>query len=75
MMVAGDYETGLSATHRLMHKDISIISSYIQGLGAQTPLFDISATIHDEAIAQGFELQDTASVCAVLERRNGIQRE
>lgn len=74
MMVAGDYETGLSATHRLMHKDISIISSYIGELGAQTPLFDMAATIHDEAIAQGFELQDTASVCAVMERRNGVQR-
>jgi len=74
MMVAGDYETGLSATHRLMHKDISIISSYIQGLGAQTPLFDIAATIHDEAIAEGFEMQDTASVCAVMEKKNGIKR-
>lgn len=74
MMVAGDYETGLSATHRLMHKDISIISEYIDALGADTPLFHVAAKIHDEAIAQGFEMQDTASVCAVMEHRNGIQR-
>ena len=74
MMVAGDYETGLSATHRLMHKDISIISGYVDALGADTPLFHVAAKIHDEAIAQGFEMQDTASVCAVMEQRNGIKR-
>ncbi|MDA1186697.1 MAG: NAD(P)-dependent oxidoreductase [Proteobacteria bacterium] len=74
MMVTGDYLTGLSATHRLMHKDISIISAYIQELAVQTPLFNEAAKIHDEAIAQGFEMQDTASVCAVMERKNGIDR-
>ena len=74
MMVAGDYLTGLSATHRLMHKDISIIGDYIDALGADTPLFQIAAQVHDQAIAQGFELQDTASVCAVMEKRNGITR-
>jgi 3-hydroxyisobutyrate dehydrogenase-like beta-hydroxyacid dehydrogenase len=74
MMVAGDYLTGLSATHRLMHKDISIIGDYINALGADTPLFQIAAQVHDQAIAQGFELQDTASVCAVMEKRNGIAR-
>jgi hypothetical protein len=25
-------------------------------------------------LAQGFEMQDTASVCAVMEQRNGIKR-
>lgn len=74
MMVAGDYQTGLSATHRLMHKDISIIGDYIDALGADTPLFKIAAQVHDQAIAQGFELHDTASVCAVMEKRNGITR-
>lgn len=74
MMVAGDYQTGLSATHRLMHKDISIISGYIDALAADTPLFHLAAKIHDEAIALGFEMQDTASVCAVMEHRNGINR-
>jgi 3-hydroxyisobutyrate dehydrogenase-like beta-hydroxyacid dehydrogenase len=74
MMVAGDYETGLSATHRLMHKDISIISEYIDVLGADTPLFHVAAKIHDEAIEQGYEMQDTASVCAVMEHRNDIHR-
>ena len=74
MMVAGDYQTGLSATHRLMHKDISIISGFIDALEADTPLFRVAAKIHDEAIEQGFEMQDTASVCAVMEQRNGIKR-
>lgn len=74
MMVAGDYQTGLSATHRLMHKDISIISGYIDALAADTPLFNLAAKIHDEAIELGFEMQDTASVCAVMEHRNGINR-
>lgn len=74
MMVAGDYLTGLSATHRLMHKDISIIGDYIDALGADTPLFAVAAGVHNEAIAQGLEMHDTASVCAVMEKRNGITR-
>ena len=74
MMVAGDYLTGLSATHRLMHKDISISGDYIDALGADTPLFAVAAGVHNEAIAQGLELHDTASVCAVMEKRNGITR-
>jgi 3-hydroxyisobutyrate dehydrogenase-like beta-hydroxyacid dehydrogenase len=74
MMVAGDYLTGLSATHRLMHKDISIIGDYIDALGADTPLCAVAAGVHNEAIAQGLELHDTASVCAVMEKRNGITR-
>jgi 3-hydroxyisobutyrate dehydrogenase-like beta-hydroxyacid dehydrogenase len=72
--VAGDYLTGLSATHRLMHKDISIIGDYIDALGADTPLFAVAAGVHNEAIAQGLEMHDTASVCAVMEKRNGITR-
>jgi 3-hydroxyisobutyrate dehydrogenase-like beta-hydroxyacid dehydrogenase len=74
MMVAGDYLTGLSATHRLMHKDISIIGDYIDALGADAPLFAVAAGVHNEAIAQGLEMHDTASVCAVMEKRNGIAR-
>lgn len=74
MMVAADYQTGLSATHQLMHKDISIIGAYIAELGADLPLFQLAANIHHDAIAQGYAMQDTASVCAVMEQRNGIQR-
>jgi 2,4-dienoyl-CoA reductase-like NADH-dependent reductase (Old Yellow Enzyme family) len=61
--------------HVLNHDEIEwIISEYIDTLGADTPLFHVAAKIHDEAIAQGFEMQDTASVCAVMEQRNGIKR-
>jgi 3-hydroxyisobutyrate dehydrogenase-like beta-hydroxyacid dehydrogenase len=39
-----------------------------------TPLFNASAAIYNAAMAQGFAKEDTASVCAVLERLGGIKR-
>jgi 3-hydroxyisobutyrate dehydrogenase-like beta-hydroxyacid dehydrogenase len=39
-----------------------------------TPLFNTSATIYNAAMAQGHAKEDTAAVCAVLEKLSGIRR-
>jgi len=55
-------------------KDMGIIGRFAAGLGAATPLFNASAAIYTAAMAQGHAGEDTASVCAVLERLSGTRR-
>ena len=42
--------------------------------GVATPLFSASGVVYNAAMAQGFAKQDTAAVCAVLEKLSGIKR-
>jgi 3-hydroxyisobutyrate dehydrogenase-like beta-hydroxyacid dehydrogenase len=73
MMVAGKYD---QATMRndLWQKDMKIIGEFAAKLGVPTPLFNASAAIYNATLSQGFEKQDTAAVCAVLERMAGVRR-
>ncbi len=78
MMVKGDYSV---ATMKLSvwRKDMAIIADFAREVGCPTPLLAASAPIYDRAIAMGRELEDTAAVCAVLEklanhRRSGPRR-
>ena len=72
-MVSGDYAGGGIAL-RLFQKDMSIIGGFTKDLGVTAPLFETSAGIYDRAMDEGHEEDDTASVCAVLERMAGIKR-
>jgi len=72
-MVSGDYAGGGIAL-RLFQKDMSIIGGFTKELGVAAPLFQTSAGIYDRAMNEGHEEDDTASVCAVLERMAGIKR-
>lgn len=72
-MVSGDYsDAGMSM--RLYQKDISIIAQFIKDTGAASPLFDASLPIYDAGLEQGHAEEDTASVCAVIEKMSGIER-
>jgi putative dehydrogenase len=73
MMVKGDYS---AATMKLSvwQKDMAIITEFARKVGCPTPLFAASAPIYDTAIAMGRELEDTAAVCAVLEKLAGHRR-
>jgi 3-hydroxyisobutyrate dehydrogenase-like beta-hydroxyacid dehydrogenase len=53
---------------------MKIIGEYATRLGVPTPLFNASAALYTAAMAQGFEQQDTASVCAVLETMARLKR-
>jgi 3-hydroxyisobutyrate dehydrogenase-like beta-hydroxyacid dehydrogenase len=65
-MVAGRYDAATMSV-KLWQKDMQIIGDFATKLGAPTPLFNASAALYTAAMAQGFDKQDTASVCAVLE--------
>lgn len=75
MMVEGVYDRTVSATQRMMQKDIGVISQFARSIDCPTPLFSLAADIHAAAMGQGFEMADTASVCAVMERLAGAKRD
>jgi len=72
-MVAGRYDEA-TISLALFQKDMKIIGEFAARHGVATPLFNASAAIYNAAIGQGLEKQDTAAVCAVLERLGGVKR-
>ena len=71
-MVAGRYEPTMKV--EVWQKDMKIIGEYATKLGVPTPLFNASAALYTAAMAQGFDQEDTASVCAVLEGMAKLRR-
>ncbi len=51
-------------------KDMRIIGDFVRRLGSPAPLFLATKAIYDAATRLGYGKADTASVCAVLERRS-----
>jgi 3-hydroxyisobutyrate dehydrogenase-like beta-hydroxyacid dehydrogenase len=72
-MVAGKYDDATMKVE-VWQKDMKIIGEFAMKHGVPTPLFNASAAIYNAAMAQGFAKEDTAAVCAVLEKLAGIRR-
>jgi 3-hydroxyisobutyrate dehydrogenase-like beta-hydroxyacid dehydrogenase len=73
MMAANTY---LPATMRssTWKKDMTVIGDFASGLACPTPLFDLSASLYTAALAMGHGAEDTAAVCAALEKMAGVKR-
>lgn len=67
MMARDDY---LPATMKIdiWQKDMDVIGRFATSLGVPTPTFSATIPIYAAAVAQGHGSDDTAAVCAVLER-------
>jgi 3-hydroxyisobutyrate dehydrogenase-like beta-hydroxyacid dehydrogenase len=72
-MVRGRYRDATMKVE-VWQKDMKIIGEFAAALGAPTPLFNASAALYNAAMALGYAREDTASVCAVLERMAGLRR-
>ncbi|HEV2430569.1 MAG TPA: NAD(P)-dependent oxidoreductase [Burkholderiales bacterium] len=72
-MVRGRYRDATMKVE-VWQKDMKIIGEFAAALGAPTPLFNASAALYNAAMALGYAREDTASVCAVLERMAGLPR-
>ena len=66
-----------TVTNEIWRKDMKIIGAFVRQLGSVAPLFAATRAIYNTAIRQGYARADTASVCAVLERRckNTLRRQ
>lgn len=73
LMAAGTYDDPTMKVE-LHQKDIRIITALAEDLRCPTPVFSASAQVYTAALAKGRGLQDTASVCAVLEEMAGLER-
>lgn len=56
----------------VFQKDMGLMAEFAHGLGCPTPLLDVAAALYDEAVAAGLGPQDSAAVCAVLEKKAGL---
>ena len=67
MMVKGNYK---DATMKIdvWDKDMSVIGGYARKIKVPTPLFDATKPVYVKAQKSGLGAQDTAAVCAVLEK-------
>jgi 3-hydroxyisobutyrate dehydrogenase-like beta-hydroxyacid dehydrogenase len=72
LMVRGRYLPAHMKS-RIYQKDIDIIRSFVRRLKCPTPLFDSSLPYYTAALRQGFALEDTASIHAVLRKRAGLR--
>ena len=68
--------TYLPATMRstTWKKDLTVIGDFASGLGCPTPLFGLATTLHMATLAAGHGAEDTAAVCATLQRMAGLER-
>ena len=73
MMADNNYDAATMKVS-VWQKDMAVIAEFAASLGAPTPLLNATVPIYDSAIAAGQGAQDTASVCAVLERMGGVVR-
>jgi putative dehydrogenase len=73
MMVAAQYDKP-TATMKTHLKDIGVIGKFAADLHCPTPLFTAAAQFYHAGVAQGRDRQDTAAVCAMLEKFAGIER-
>ncbi|HUN48393.1 MAG TPA: NAD(P)-dependent oxidoreductase [Stellaceae bacterium] len=73
MMVADRYEPP-SMKIDIWQKDMAIIGAYAASLGVTAPLFTATVPVYNAAVEQKLGGQDTAAVCAVLERMAGLAR-
>jgi 3-hydroxyisobutyrate dehydrogenase-like beta-hydroxyacid dehydrogenase len=73
MMVKNDYGAPTMKI-AVWQKDMDVIGGFARNIGAPTPMFDASSTIYAKARKSGYDDQDTAAVCAVLEKMAGVKR-
>jgi 3-hydroxyisobutyrate dehydrogenase-like beta-hydroxyacid dehydrogenase len=73
MMVKGKYDAATMKI-KVWQKDMDVIGAHAKALGVPTPLFSATMPIYQKAMAMGLGMQDTAAVCAVLEKQGRVKR-
>jgi putative dehydrogenase len=73
MMVKNNYKD-VTMKIDVWDKDMQVIGDYARKIKVPTPMFDASKPIYLKAQKSGLGAQDTAAVCAVLEKMAGVKR-
>jgi 3-hydroxyisobutyrate dehydrogenase-like beta-hydroxyacid dehydrogenase len=73
MMVKGKYKD-VTMKIDVWDKDMQVIGDYAKKIKVPTPMFDASKPVYIKAQKTGYGAQDTAAVCAVLEKQAKVKR-
>jgi 3-hydroxyisobutyrate dehydrogenase-like beta-hydroxyacid dehydrogenase len=73
MMVKGRYDD-VTMKIDIWQKDMDVIADFARTLKVKTPLFSATEAIYQKAMRSGLSEQDTAAVCAVLEKMARYKR-
>jgi putative dehydrogenase len=73
MMVKGKYND-VTMKISVWDKDMQVIGDYARKIKVPTPMFNASKPVYLKAMMSGFGAQDTAAVCAVLEKMAKVKR-
>ncbi|HWC93074.1 MAG TPA: NAD(P)-dependent oxidoreductase [Pseudolabrys sp.] len=73
MMVKGKYKD-VTMKIDVWEKDMRVIGDYARKIKVPTPMFNASKPIYVKAQKSGLGAQDTAAVCAVLEKMAKVKR-
>jgi putative dehydrogenase len=73
MMVKDNYKN-VTMKISVWQKDMDVIGGYAKKIRVPTPMFDASSTMYAKALKAGRGAEDTAAVCAVLEKMAGVKR-
>ncbi len=73
MMVKGKYGNPTMKID-IWDKDMQVIGDYAKKIRVPTPMFDASKPVYIRAMQTGHGGEDTAAVCAVLEKMAGFKR-
>ena len=73
MMVKGRYDK-VTMKIDVWQKDMDVIGDFAKKIGVPTPLFTATEAIYDKALKSGHGAEDTAAVCAVLEKMANFKR-
>jgi L-threonate 2-dehydrogenase len=73
MMVKGRYDDPTMKLS-IWQKDMAVIGDFAKKLGCPVPLFAATKPVYSAALASGLGAQDTAAVCAVLEKKARLRR-
>jgi len=72
--VKDDYASNVTMKIAIWQKDMDVIGGFARKIRVPTPMFDASSAIYTKARRGGYDDQDTAAVCAVLEKLAGVKR-
>ncbi len=73
MMVKGKYDD-VTMKIDVWDKDMQVIGDFARKIKVPTPLFDATKPVYRKAQKEGYGAQDTAAVCAVLEKMGKVKR-
>ena len=73
MMVKGRYDK-VTMKIDVWQKDMDVIGDFARKIGVPTPLFTATEAIYDKALKSGHGAEDTAAVCAVMEKMANFKR-